>query len=304
MLKSLAAGLALAALAMSPALALDLPGPLISTEWLAKHQEEVLVLDVRNDDKSFVEGGHLIGSVPFDFRKARETADDSGQKVADMSVPADKLAALLAASGVGADKPVVLAHRGRGPDDAGYAAYLYWQMKRFGYDKVGLLDGGVAKWVAERREIWGEIDPVPPGAVALATKRPDILATTAEVQKAMKDKSAAIVDARFFSFYLGLDKRPAVAKAGHIPGAVLLPFDSLFGADGALRPKEQLAKAVADIGLTPDRRAIAYCNTGHVSALNWFVLSELLGFKNAAVYDGSMLAWAAGDRPVETRIAH
>lgn len=302
MIRSLVAGLAFCALALSSAFALDLPGPLVSTEWLAKHQEEVLVVDVRNDDKSFVEGGHLIGSVPLDFRKARETADDSGAQVADMSVPAEKLAALLSAAGVTPDKPTVLAHRGRTPDDAGYAAYVNWQMKRFGFDKVALLDGGVGKWVAESREVWGETDPVEAGNPVVATPRPGVAVTTADVEKAVKDKSADLVDARFFSFYVGLEKRLAVAKAGHIPGARLFPFDSVFDANGAFRPKEALAKAAQDVGLSPDKPVIAYCNTGHVSALTWFVLSEALGYRQAAVYDGSMLAWAAGERAVETRL--
>ncbi|WP_299362670.1 rhodanese-like domain-containing protein [uncultured Paracoccus sp.] len=50
----------------STAWAADLPGPLVSTDWLAEHQEEVLIIDVRNDDASFLESGHIIGAIPLD----------------------------------------------------------------------------------------------------------------------------------------------------------------------------------------------------------------------------------------------
>ncbi|MFG1352833.1 rhodanese-like domain-containing protein, partial [Xanthobacter autotrophicus] len=147
----LALGL-LAAVPATPAAALDLPGPLVSSEWLAAHQDEVLVLDVRNDDTSYKEGGHLIGAVPLDFRKARGTTTERGVDIADMNLPPEAFSALMRSAGVNDDTPLVLTHRGRGPDDAGYAAYVYWQLKYYGHDKVAILDGGTTKWVAENRE--------------------------------------------------------------------------------------------------------------------------------------------------------
>ncbi|OYW97038.1 MAG: hypothetical protein B7Z14_18730 [Bosea sp. 32-68-6] len=51
----------------------------------------------------------------------------------------------------------------------------------------------------------------------------------------------------------------------------------------------------------PKGPAIAYCNTGHTAALNWFVLSELLGREEVALYDGSMTDWTQDpERPVAT----
>lgn len=163
MLNRLFGGFVGAILATSTAFAIELPGPLVSTEWLAKNQDQVLILDVRNEPTSFVQGGHIIGSVQLDFKKARGTQIERGVQLNDMNIPPDAFAALMRSVGLDQDEAVVLTHRGRSPDDAGYAAYVYWQLKHYGHDKVAILDGGTGKWITENREVWGEIDPVTPG---------------------------------------------------------------------------------------------------------------------------------------------
>ena len=302
MLKSLSSALAFVSCLAFGAEAVELPGPLVSTEWLAKNQEQVLIIDVRNDDASYKQGGHIIGAIPLDFRKARGKAIERGVELEDMNIPAAAFTALVRAAGISKDQPVVLTHRGRGPDDTGYAAYVYWQLKYFGHDKVALLDGGTTKWVAENREVWGEEETAKTGNFEASSTRTALLADTALVEKFVKDKSGDVLDARFFSFYVGLDKRPAIPKAGHIPGATLFSFDANFNPDGTFRPKDQLSAGYTAVGLSPARPVTTYCNTGHVSAISWFVLSEVLGYKNVTLYDGSMLAWARHNLPAETRL--
>lgn len=286
----------------SQAWAVDLPGPLVSTDWLAEHQEEVLVIDVRNDDTSFLESGHIIGAIPLDFRKARGSEVEGGVTLDSMNLPPEQFSALMQAVGLDQGETVVLTHRGRGPDDVGYAAYVYWQLKYYGHDNVALLDGGTDRWIAEDREYWGEEEEPETGDFAAAEPDDAIHATTDEVKAMVDDPGQDVLDARFFSFYVGMDKRDTIAKAGHIPTATLFPFDSVFTADMTFRPAEQLAAAAGAVGLAVDRPVAAYCNTGHVSAISWFVLSELLGYQGASLYDGSMLAWAKHDLPTETAL--
>ena len=50
----------------------------------------------------------------------------------------------------------------------------------------------------------------------------------------------------------------------------------------------------------PAGATIAYCNTGHWAATDWFVLHELLGRKQARLYAGSMVEWTSNaSRPLE-----
>lgn len=297
----LAAVLLLAGLSL-PARAIELPGPLVGTEWLAENREQVLVLDVRNDPDSYRDGGHIIGAVRVDFGQLRGKAMEEGVELEGMSIAADAFEKAMQAAGLDAGEPVVITHRSRGPDDAGYATYLYWQLKYYGHDNVAILDGGTSKWIAENREVWGEEETAEPGGFKVAAPRPELLIDTAAVKRMMEEKSGDILDARSFGFFVGLDKRDNIPAAGHIPGATLFSFDANFRPDGTFRDREALARAAADVGLAPERPVAAYCNTGHVSSISWFVLHELLGYSQARLYDGSMLAWARHDLPAETKL--
>ena len=67
-------------------------------------------------------------------------------------------------------------------------------------------------------------------------------------------------------------------KAGHIPGAISLPFNSLVDNDGFLKSREELEKYVVDKGLDKNKLQITYCTTG-VRASYVAVILEELGFK-------------------------
>lgn len=286
-----AASIALLATPVTGARALDLPSPLVSTQWLADNQDNVRILDVRNDPDSFKDGGHIIGAVRVDFKAMRGMVKDGDIQIEDMALRGDAFQKLMRESGVSNGESVVITHRSRGPDDVGYAAYLYWQLKLHGHDNVAILDGGTTKWIAESREVWGEDESVEPGSFSAANLRDELSSNTDAVKAMIKHKSADIIDARLFEFYIGLEKRPAVLKTGHIPTATSFPFTALLKSDGTFRETDRLASAMNAVGLKQDRPVIAYCNTGHVAAITWFVQHELLGYRSASLYDGSMLAW-------------
>lgn len=67
-------------------------------------------------------------------------------------------------------------------------------------------------------------------------------------------------------------------KAGHIPGAISLPFNSLVDNNGFLKSREVLEKYVTDKGLDKNKLQVTYCTTG-VRASYVAVILEELGFK-------------------------
>ena len=67
-------------------------------------------------------------------------------------------------------------------------------------------------------------------------------------------------------------------KAGHIPGAISLPFNSLVDSNGFLKSRAALEKYVTDKGLDKNKLQVTYCTTG-VRASYVAVLLEELGFK-------------------------
>ena len=94
----------------------------------------------------------------------------------------------------------------------------------------------------------------------------------------------------------GKEKAPAAKAYGHIPGAINLDSATLLrsGDQPAAARRTQLAKIAASLPAGP---VVAYCNTGHWAATDWFVLSAVLGRPDVRLYDGSMVEWTADAQP-------
>lgn len=93
-----------------------------------------------------------------------------------------------------------------------------------------------------------------------------------------------------------------MSRAGRIPGAINLPFSKLYDDAGhRVKPVSTLAFLISPQLRSGDAKIITYCNTGHWSSIDWFVLHELLGYTNTRLYDGSVAVWTNDpNRPVET----
>src|SRR5262249_42694890 len=119
----------------------------------------------------------------------------------------------------------------------------------------------------------------------------------AEVEAMESKEHGALVDARPATFFAGQQKAPASKAYGHIPGAINVDSASFYDpVTNRLRPKQQLEQIA---NATPPGPVIAYCNTGHWAATDWFVLSVVLGRPDVRLYDGSMVEWTADEhRPV------
>ena len=79
-------------------------------------------------------------------------------------------------------------------------------------------------------------------------------------------------------------------KAGHIPGAISLPFNSLVDSNGFLKSREVLEKYVTDKGLDKNKLQVTYCTTG-VRASYVAVILEELGF-TVQNYEPSFVRYA------------
>ncbi len=286
---------------VSVAVAGDLPGPVVDAEWLDRNREGVVVLDVRKDTQAYADAGHIPGARLVDWKAARGTRTVDGVELQMMLPDGAAFEALMRDAGVDGDSAVVVTHGGETPYQVAYAARLYWQLKSYGHDRVALLDGGTKAWEAAGKPLATEAAAPEQGNFTARDQRTDILATTADVEKALADGTAGLVDARPLAFYLGMDQRDYVSAKGHIPGSKVVPFtlNTRGKAPALFRPADELRAAYEALGVDTAKPAIAYCNSGAVSAATWFVLSEILGNKQARHYDGSMHEWTKDpSRPV------
>ena len=274
--------------------------PLVSTAWLTRHltDPDVLVLDIR----SAIDGGgaeafqkaHIPGAVHSDYDKAGWRVTRGGVPFMLPTLPA--LEKLIGELGIDEDTHVVVVPAGVHFTDFGSAARAYWTLKVAGVAKVSILDGGHAAWVAERNEIEsGASKPSP--RIFSATLNKTLFADAAEVQRIAQSGGATLIDSRPLSFFAGKQKAPAAKAYGHIPGAVNVDSATFYDEKtNRLKPQAELAAIAARL---PGGPAVAYCNTGHWAATDWFVLSELIGRQDVRLYYGSMVEWTSdASRPL------
>ena len=290
--------------------ATELSGTLVSTDWLAKNKDSVKVLDIRKDTKSFTQktkGGKVFGHIPDSVLIPRSAVSVSKKGALHGELPSKAdFEALMQKSGVNQDSLIVVSDRGSNFKEVGFGTRLYWTLKYFDHDKVALLDGGTARWVAEKRKVAYDASAPKPGNWKATGERKEILASLQDVEKTVSQKGQ-IVDGLPEAFYLGLKlKKGVVAKPGHIAGAKSLPVGVLVagGSKGAtFYPADKLKKVVSALGIDDSKPVTTHCNTGHIASITWFALSELLGNKKARLYDGSMEEWSkAKEHPVNTFI--
>lgn len=310
----------LATLFASAAMALDLPGPIVSAEWLAANKNAVQIVDVRSDVKSYTRepvlstdkktgkslldevGGYLPGALIMDYNVVRSEKMLDGQKTKYLIPEKEELESRLRAIGLTADKPIVLVSLGIDPSDVMEALRLYWTLKVYGEDRVAILDGGLAGWLVSGRSYeTGALKKATPGNWSAKAYRAALVADSNAVAAASKSTSVLLIDGRDAGNFYGLTKRAYVSSYGHIANAKSLPPEVLFrSVQGALYflNKSQYASLVKLAGIDANAPVITYCNSGHLASGTWFVMHEMLGNRNASLYDGALYLWSRENRPL------
>ena len=278
------------------------PNDLVSTAWLAEHLDDdgVRVVDATwtlpNEDRSgrdIYNDEHITGAVFWDI----DFIADAANPLPHMLPDAASFAARMEGLGIGNDTFVVVY------DAFGLytAARVWWMLRSFGHDAVGVLDGGLPKWKSEDHPV----DAFPPLGFNTgfnARFRPALVRSMDEVRKNIEGGAAQIVDARSAGRFKGTDAEPREGmRSGHIPGSLNLPFDQLLdpAAKTVLRP-DALGEKFGAAGVDMDKPVITSCGSG-VTACILALGLHLVGHRDVAVYDGSWSEWGASeDAPIET----
>lgn len=315
--KKLHFGLAMAASLFSGQLwATQLPGPLVDAAWLEKHTSEVVILDVRKDTKSFTAkpkkaggiagmqscgakkgagikvAGHIPGAVLANWKKVRVKRTVEGVDLIKLVPTKAEMEAWMQEHGVDQGDAIVVVSKGAESKDMTFATRLYWQIKYWGHNNVAVLDGGTAAWAAAGNPVSRDKSSPKKGNWVAGEPNMGLIASTEDVIKAMSD-GTRIIDGRTEDYYLGTEQKDYVYAKGHISGAKDFPHTLLVNSKTAATflPKEDIATLMATKGIDPNAPAITYCDSGHLSTGQWFILSELLGNKQVKQYDGSMHEW-------------
>ena len=178
------------------------------------------------------------------------------------------------------------------------AARIRWLLKVFGARHVQILDGGLPVWRSKGYPVTSGVEAQLPQAVFSTRLDESALATLEDVRAALGTETQ-ILDARGAPRFNATvpEPRPGV-RAGHMPGALNLPYGRLLNEDGTIKSGPRLEAAFKEVGVDFDKPVITSCGSGVTAAILTLGL-ELLG-KPSRLYDGSWSEWGGRtDTPIE-----
>lgn len=259
--------------------------PVVGYDWVAERVDGLVLADVRwyldgRSGRAAYEAGRIPGAVFVDLDSvlaATPTPQDGRHPLPD---PTD-FARALEAAGIGDDDTVVAY------DDAGgaSAARLVWLLRAVGAD-AALLDGGLAAWEAP-------LATGPPATPRAPTERTvrDWPAERFMDADAVAHRRAdvVLVDARARERFEGLAE-PVDPRAGHIPGAVNVPFATNLAGDGCWRSPAEPREIYGAAGVQASTDVVVYCGSG-VTACHDLLALERSGLGPGRLYPGGWSQW-------------
>ena len=265
---------------------------LVDAEWLAGRLDDpqIVIVDMSAD--------------PYQYRRfhlpnarylppaALVRKNERGVKV---RVTDRQLYGLLGRLGVTADSHVVIYDNMGGLE----AGRLFWELEHVGHARVSVLDGGLVKWIREKRPVtfdtpsWQRTHYRGRGE-----GRPNQIDLEGVVAAAA-EPSVILLDVRTPEEYRGIPTDP---ETGHIPGARLWPWEQAvdFERGFTLKDATSLGEGLAGAGIErSDSNIVLYCRTGHRAAQTYLTLRHL-GFERVRLYEASMAEFARA-RPRDVR---
>ena len=266
------------------------PKALVSTEWVENNinNPNVRIIEVDYDPSNYYLG-HIPNASLIDWKK-----DMNDPLVRDI-VNKKQFEELMGKLGITNETTVVL----YGDFNNWFAAFAFWVFKYYGHDDVRLMNGGRKKWIEEDRPLTKDI-PVFKQTIYTAKEPNEHIRAYLDYVKSSLNYvgiDKILIDVRSPKEFTGEILAPPEypneggQRGGHIPKAINIPWSLVVNEDGTFKSYEEIKQLYEKHGVKEDKEIIVYCRIGERASFTWFVLTQLLGYKNVKVYDGSWSEW-------------
>jgi len=276
---------------------------IVSTDWLAdalaQNQQSIRLFDATyhltdktRDAQQECNDEHISGAQFFDITRIADTSSPLPNTVPSVSAFEESVQKL----GVNNDH-MIIAYDRLGLMSA---ARVWWLFRYFGHNEVAVLDGGLPKWLDEGRPVDGDKVQYALGNFK-ATVQSELLHSAEQVHNIVTGEGATIVDARGAGRFAGNSPEPREGlRAGHIPGSVNLPYNTLLNSDHTFKSADQIEAAFNDAGINPHQPIVTSCGSGVTACILALGLAQL-GEQQVSVFDGSWTEWGSTESlPVAT----
>jgi thiosulfate/3-mercaptopyruvate sulfurtransferase len=276
--------------------------PIIQATALLKlHKSENLVLiDARSgkNAKANYEEKHLDGALFVDLENQLAEIKEDASKGGRHPLPKiEDFARTLSNLGISEKSHVVIYDDKNGSNAA---ARFWWMLKAVGHEKVQVLDGGfqAAEKInfptSSKTEIINKNPLYKVGNWKLPTASID------EVENVSQDKNHIVIDVRETSRYNG-ETEPIDLIAGHIPGAINIPFTENLDENGLfLTPNELKEKYKKIFQNMKSENIIVHCGSG-VTACHSLLAIAYAELEIPKLYVGSWSEWSRNGKKIATK---
>ncbi len=247
---------------------------LVSAEWLSKNNENVKIIEIGSVEE--YNKGHEKGAININIEEIRTTRDG----VAKQILSKEDFEILMKNKGISNNDRIVI----YSSKSLTHASRLYLTFKYYGHKNVAMLDGG--KYLIDKKSISIMVSPK------------NFTNYTATIDKNMIVNSDYILNKIGNPKTIILDVRSKQEfDQGHISGAINIDWNNFINADGTLKNNNELKFLLKEID--SGKEIIVYCVSGTRASYAWFVLSEIQGYLDIKLFDGSMIEWSYKQLPLE-----
>lgn len=265
-----------------------------------KSQNNLVLIDVRTgaEARERYAAEHLSGAFFVDLNNDLADIKPDAANGGRHPLPsASQFAKLLQKLGITPDSHVVAYDDKNG---ANAASRFWWMLKAAGHQKVQVLNGGydlalkAGFPVSSGEEIAPKVEEYKIESWQLPT------AGIKEVEKARQDENFLVIDVREKDRFDGL-REPLDLIAGHIPGAINVPFAENLDEKGFYLSSEKLKDKYTEIlNGKETKNVIVHCGSG-VTACHTLLAFDYAGMEIPQLYVGSWSEWSRNHRPMVLR---
>lgn len=276
--------------------------PIINPEELLKLKDasEFILIDARagiNAEENY-KNEHLKGARYIDLNKDLATVETDPANGGRHPLPSfEKFSQVLSKLGISPSSNIIIYDDKNGSNAA---ARFWWMLRAIGHEKVQVLNGGLQAAIkagyptSSETEVFSSTENYPISEWKL------LLADIDEVEKARNNDQNIVIDVRDKNRFDGLTE-PLDLIAGHIPGAINVPFSENLNEDGFYKSAEALNEKYKDVlGSKIPENVIVHCGSG-VTACHTLLAMDYAGIPIPKLYVGSWSEWSRNDREMATK---
>lgn len=256
---------------------------LVTTKWVSENNsnDSVKIVDVRKPED--YNAGHIPGALNYPSSELQVEANG----IRGMLPPGETIASKLSSLGIKPTDTIVVYDGIKSL----WSSRFLWTLAVYGHEDARIMDGAWGIWESEGKSVSVESPSTTPSNYKFTlAKNESLIIDLQAIETSIADSGSVVLDTRSAEEYAGRDNRDNL-RHGHIPTSVHVEWKQNLDAEGKFLASSELKALYNSVDIDDELDIFTLCQTAVRATHSWFVLTDLLGYDNVSVYDGSWAEW-------------